>query len=54
VTLTVFRGDQLRTFNVKLGGRPAVAYRIVPVADPTERQKRNYQSWLGAPFPQTR
>jgi predicted metalloprotease with PDZ domain len=49
--LTVFRGDELRTFNVKLGRRAAAAYRIVPIAAATEQQKRNYQSWLGAPFP---
>ena len=51
LTLTVFRGDELRTFDIKLGGRRAAAYRIVPVAGANERQRRNYQSWLGAPFP---
>ncbi|HEX6182595.1 MAG TPA: PDZ domain-containing protein [Pyrinomonadaceae bacterium] len=51
VALTVFRGDELRTFNVRLGGRPAATYRIVPRPDATEQQRRNYQSWLGAPFP---
>jgi predicted metalloprotease with PDZ domain len=51
LTLTVFRGDELRTFNVKLGERAAAAYRIVPVAGATEEQRRNYQSWLAAPFP---
>ncbi|HEX8355381.1 MAG TPA: PDZ domain-containing protein, partial [Pyrinomonadaceae bacterium] len=54
LALAVFRGDELRTLDVKLGGRPAAAYRIVPVAGATEQQKRNYQSWLGAPFPQPR
>ena len=49
--ITVFRGDELRTFNVKLGGRPAATYRIVPIPEATEQQRRNYQSWLGAPFP---
>jgi predicted metalloprotease with PDZ domain len=51
LTLTVFRGDELRTFNVRLGGRPAASYRIVPLPGATEQQRRNYQSWLGAPFP---
>jgi predicted metalloprotease with PDZ domain len=51
LTLTVFRGDELRTLNIKLGSRAAAVYRIVPVAAPTEQQRRNYQSWLGAPFP---
>ena len=50
VALTVFRGEELRVFNVKLGGRPAASYRIVPVANPTPEQQRNYQSWLGAPL----
>ncbi|MFL6254303.1 MAG: M61 family metallopeptidase [Pyrinomonadaceae bacterium] len=54
LALTVFRGDELRTLNLKLGSRVAAAYRIVPVATADERQRRNYQSWLGAPFPQTR
>jgi predicted metalloprotease with PDZ domain len=54
LALTVFRGDELRTLNIKLGARAAATYRIVPVADPTGQQKRNYQAWLGAPFPQTR
>jgi predicted metalloprotease with PDZ domain len=51
VAITVFRGDELRTFNVKLGGRPAATYRIVTLPEATEQQRRNYQSWLGAPFP---
>jgi predicted metalloprotease with PDZ domain len=51
LTLTVFRGDELRTFNVRLGARPAAAYRIVPLPGATEQQRRNYQTWLGAPFP---
>jgi predicted metalloprotease with PDZ domain len=52
LALTVFRVDELRTFNIKLGGRANVAYRILPVAGVTEQQKRNYQTWLGSPFPQ--
>ena len=54
LALTVFRGDELRTVNVRLGGRRAATYRIVPVAAPTEQQRRNYQSWLGAPLPPPR
>jgi predicted metalloprotease with PDZ domain len=52
LTLTVFRNDELRTFNIKLGGRLNAAYRIMPVKGATDQQKRSYQSWLGAPFPQ--
>ncbi len=51
LTLTVFRGDELRTIPFKLGSRAAAAYRIVPEASATEQQRRNYQSWLGATFP---
>ena len=51
VTLTVFRADELRTLAFKLGGRRNAAYRILPVAAPTDEQKRNYQAWLAAPFP---
>ena len=54
LALTVFRGDELRTVNVELGGRPASTYRIVPTPDASEQQRRVYQSWLGLPFPQTR
>ena len=51
LALTVFRGDELRTLNLKLGTRAAATYRIVPRAEVSDQQKRNYQSWLGAPFP---
>jgi predicted metalloprotease with PDZ domain len=53
VALTVFRADELRTISVKLGGRVEAAYRILPVRNPSERQARFYQSWLGAPFPRS-
>ena len=52
VTLTVFRADELRTLTFKLGGHRSAAYRILPVARATDQQKRNYQAWLAAPFPQ--
>lgn len=51
LALTVFRGDELRTLNIKLGARAAAAFRIVPLPAPTDQQRRNYQAWLGAPFP---
>jgi predicted metalloprotease with PDZ domain len=53
LALTVFRGDELRTLNVKLGARAAATYRIVPLASVTEEQRRNYQAWLGASFLQS-
>ena len=49
VALTVFRSDDLSTLLIKLGGRVASVYRILPVDNPVEEQKRTYQSWLGAP-----
>jgi predicted metalloprotease with PDZ domain len=52
LALTVFRADELRTFQLKLGGHINAPYRIVPVRQPTDQQKRNYQVWLAAPFPQ--
>ena len=48
VRLMVFRFDDLRAFDIKLGARNAAKYRIVPVEQPTDAQKRNYQAWLGA------
>lgn len=51
VHLTVFRFDELRTLTIKLGARQATSYRIIPMAQPTDEQKRNYQAWLGAPLP---
>ncbi|HWS53651.1 MAG TPA: PDZ domain-containing protein [Pyrinomonadaceae bacterium] len=53
VTLSVFRADELRAVNVKLGGRADAPFRIAPVRNPTERQTRTYQAWLAAPFPKT-
>jgi len=46
VHITVFRNDDLRIFDVKLGGRVDAPYRIGPIASPTEQQRRVYQSWL--------
>ena len=46
VHLTLFRNDELRTLEIKLGGRRDAPYRIVQSSSPTEEQKRIYQSWL--------
>jgi predicted metalloprotease with PDZ domain len=46
VQLTVFRFDDLRTFDIRLGGHIDAPYRIVPLAQATAPQKRIYQSWL--------
>jgi predicted metalloprotease with PDZ domain len=50
VRLTIFRTDDLRTLNVKLGARPDESYRIVPVKNPTPEQARLYEQWMGAPL----
>ena len=52
IRLTIFRSDDLRSFEIKLGGRVDANYRIVPVKQPSEKQSRTFQSWLGAPLPQ--
>ncbi len=48
--VTVFRLDELRTFNVKLGARAEENYRLVPVKQPTAEQSRLYEGWLNAPL----
>jgi predicted metalloprotease with PDZ domain len=48
ITITIFRSDDLRTIPIKLGGKADGVFRIVPVENPSEEQKRIYQTWLGA------
>jgi predicted metalloprotease with PDZ domain len=48
LTLTIFRSDDLSILLIKLGGVANSVYRIVPVDNPVDEQKRSYQSWLGA------
>jgi predicted metalloprotease with PDZ domain len=50
INLTIFRSDDLSMLPIKLGGRIPPAYAIGPVLNPTEEQKRIYQSWTGAPL----
>jgi predicted metalloprotease with PDZ domain len=50
LNLTIFRDDDLSTLIIKLGERVAPPFRIIPVANPTDQQKRIYQSWLGTPL----
>ena len=47
VNLTIFRFDDLSTLLIKLGERREGSYRIVPVPNATEAQKRVYRSWIG-------
>ena len=46
VRVTVFRNDDLRTLDIKLGSRVDVPYRIVQLPSLSDQQKRIYQSWL--------
>ncbi|GIU82295.1 MAG: peptidase M61 [Pyrinomonadaceae bacterium] len=47
IKLTIFRFDQLMDIEVQLGSRPRSAMKIVPVSNPTERQKRLYKEFMG-------
>ncbi len=47
VRITVFRFDDVRTFDIKLSGVVDAPYQIAPLPRVTEQQKRIYQSWLG-------
>jgi predicted metalloprotease with PDZ domain len=49
VNLTIFRFDDLSMLPIKLGGRIPPVYLITPVANPSEEQKKIYQSWTGGP-----
>src|SRR6266542_4316556 len=46
IRVTVFRFDDLRTFDIRLAGRPNARYRIVAIAEASEEQKRIYQMWM--------
>ena len=50
IRLTIFRFDDVRTLDIRLGSRIDAPYRIVPLAQMSEQQKRIYQSWLGAAY----
>ena len=46
VRITVFRFDDLRTFEIRLGSRVDAPYRIVQLANSTDEQKQLYRAWL--------
>jgi len=48
VRVTVFRFDDLRTFDIRLGSQVDAPFRILPLADANDEQKRIYQAWMGA------
>ena len=47
IHITVFRFDDLRTFDIRLGADSRDPFRIVPLAQVSDEQRRIYQSWLG-------
>ena len=47
VRITVFRFDDLRTLDIRLGSRVDAPFRITPIAQASDEQKRIYQAWLG-------
>ncbi|CAN5586349.1 PDZ domain-containing protein [soil metagenome] len=46
VRFTVFRFDELRDFQVTLGGRGRLNYSITAVENPTDEQKKLYQAYM--------
>ncbi len=48
IHVTVFRFDDLRTFDIRLGADSSVPFRIVPLSQVSDEQKRIYQAWMGA------
>jgi len=50
IKLTVFRFDALRDIEVALGGQAKQDYKIVPVENASEDQKRLYQDYLKSPL----
>ena len=48
VRVTVFRFDDLRTFDIRLGSRVDAPFRLLPLSDANAEQKRIYQAWMGA------
>lgn len=46
IKLTVFRFDQIRTLEITIGSYQNISYRIAPVNNPGDDQKKLYQDWL--------
>jgi predicted metalloprotease with PDZ domain len=44
--LSIFRFDDLRIIDLKLGAHNSGMYRIIPVAQPADEQRKIYQAWL--------
>jgi predicted metalloprotease with PDZ domain len=48
IHITVFRNDDLRSFDVRVGSRADVPYRIVQLAGATDEQKQIRDDWSRA------
>lgn len=48
IKLAIFRFDELRDIEVTLGGQAKADYKIVPVENPSDEQKRLYREYLKA------
>jgi predicted metalloprotease with PDZ domain len=48
VRVTVFRFDDLRTFEIRLGAHVDAPFQILPLREASDEQKRIYQAWMGA------
>jgi len=46
VRITLLRNDDLRTLEIRLGSTVDEPYRIVPISQATEEQKRRYGGWI--------
>ena len=49
--VTVLRGGVLREFTVRLAPNPYAVFHLVPMDNPTEMQRKIYESWIGHPWP---
>ncbi|MGH9897276.1 MAG: M61 family metallopeptidase [Pyrinomonadaceae bacterium] len=47
IELEVFRQDELRSINIKLGRQTTGPLQIVPIERPSAEQQKLYKSWLG-------
>lgn len=47
IALSVFHGDELRTYGVTLASPQALRYTLAPIQDPTPEQQNRLEGWLG-------
>src|SRR6266568_6009792 len=49
IRLTIFRFDDLRTLEIRLGDHMEVLFRILTLSQLTDEQRQIYQRWMGGP-----